>query len=57
MKFFPLFIFFMACNPAMWNAVEDGVVGEVKVAETVMSDLTGSATQQAPDVKVPIKNF
>lgn len=57
MKFFPLFIFFMACNPAMWNAVEDGIVGEVKVAETVMSDLTGSATQQAPDIKVPIKKF
>jgi len=57
MKFIPFLVLFMACNPMMWQAAEDAVVGEVKVAEQVVQDLSGSATQQAPDVKIPVKKF
>jgi len=57
MKFIPFLVLFMACNPMIWKAAEDAVVGEIKVAEQVMADLSGSATQQAPDVIVPIKKF
>jgi len=57
MKFIPLFLIFTACTPQEWNAVEDAVSGEIKVTEQVMQDLSGSATQQAPDVKMPVKKF
>lgn len=62
MKLIAMLVTFAACNPLIWKAAEDGIVGEIKVAEQVASDLstvnqTGSATQQAPDVMVPIKKF
>lgn len=45
MKFIPFLILFAACNPLMWKATEDAVVGEVKVAETVMQDIAGIQAQ------------
>jgi len=57
MRLIPFLVFFAACNPLMWKAAEDGIVGEIKVAEQVIQDLSGSATQQSPDVLVPIKKF
>jgi len=56
MKFIPFLILFMACNPLMWKAAEDAVVGEVKVVEQVVDDLSGMPTQPA-SVQIPIKKF
>jgi hypothetical protein len=55
MKLIAMLITFAACNPMMWKAAEDGIEGEIQVAETVMGDLT--AAPQSPGVTVPIKKF
>jgi hypothetical protein len=54
MKFIPLLVFFMSCNPLMWKAAEDVVVGEVKVVEEAVNDLSGV---QSNPVVVPVKKF
>lgn len=57
MKFIPfLVLFMMGCNPLMWKAAEDAVVGEVKVAETVMQDISAIQAQNGT-TKLPLVNF
>jgi len=41
----------------MWKAAEDAIIGEVKVAEQVIDDLSGSAVSGSPGVTIPIKKF
>jgi hypothetical protein len=56
MRFIPVLVFLMACNPLMWKAAEDVVVGEVRVVEDAVKDLSGVQPQSRP-VIVPIKKF
>ena len=56
MKYIPLLVFLLACNPMFWKAAEDGVVGEIQVAEQVATDL-GATAPQSPGVKIPVKKF
>ena len=46
MKFIPILLFLVACSPTEMKVTDDIIQGEIKVAESVMSDIAAIQAQK-----------